>query len=62
MDKRAKGVLLLILLIPPWRLRTGPVIFSRSGETRQDNDLAALRGASVCAGSEAKFQDAWAKS
>jgi hypothetical protein len=29
--------------------------------TRQDNDLVALRGASVCAGFEAKFDRAWAK-
>ena len=29
--------------------------FSRSGETRQDNDLVALRSASVCAGFDAKF-------
>jgi hypothetical protein len=36
--------------------------FSRSGETRQDNDLVALRGASVCAGFEAKFDRAWARS
>ncbi len=36
-------------------LRTGSANFSRSGETRQDNDLVALRGASVCAGFEAKF-------
>ena len=28
-------------------LRTGSANFSRSGETRQDNDLVALRGASV---------------
>jgi hypothetical protein len=33
-------------------LRTG------SGETRQDKDLVALRGASVCAGFEAKFESA----
>ena len=42
-------------------LRTGSANFSRSGETRQDNDLVALRGASVCAGFEAKFDRAWAK-
>jgi hypothetical protein len=41
-------------------LRTGSAN-SRSGETRQDNDLVALRGASVCAGFEAKFDQAWAK-
>ena len=40
-------------------LRTGSANFSRSGETRQDNDLVALRGASVCAGFEAKFDHAW---
>jgi phosphatidylserine/phosphatidylglycerophosphate/cardiolipin synthase-like enzyme len=40
-------------------LRTGSANFSRSGETRQDNDLAALRGASVCAGFDAKFDRAW---
>jgi hypothetical protein len=34
-------------------LRTGPANFSRSGETRQDNNLAALRGESVCAGFDA---------
>jgi phosphatidylserine/phosphatidylglycerophosphate/cardiolipin synthase-like enzyme len=34
-------------------LRTGSANFSRSGETRQDNDLVALRGTSVCAGFEA---------
>jgi hypothetical protein len=36
-------------------LRTGSANFSRAGETRQDNDLLALRGESVCAGFEAKF-------
>ena len=36
-------------------LRTGSANFSRSGETRQDNDLVALRGESVCAG----FGRAW---
>jgi phosphatidylserine/phosphatidylglycerophosphate/cardiolipin synthase-like enzyme len=36
-------------------LRTGSANFSRSGETRQDNDLVALRGSSVCAGFDAKF-------
>ena len=35
--------------------------FSRSGEARQDNDLVALRGASVCAGFDAKFDRAWAR-
>src|SRR5271170_5096425 len=40
-------------------LRTGSANFSRSGETRQDNDLVALRGASVCAGFDAKFDRAW---
>jgi phosphatidylserine/phosphatidylglycerophosphate/cardiolipin synthase-like enzyme len=42
-------------------LRTGSANFSRSGETRQDNDLVALRGASVCAGFDAKFDRAWAR-
>jgi phosphatidylserine/phosphatidylglycerophosphate/cardiolipin synthase-like enzyme len=42
-------------------LRTGSANFSRSGETRQDNDLVALRGASVCAGFDAKFNRAWAR-
>ena len=40
-------------------LRTGSANFSRSGETRQDNDLVALRGSSVCAGFDAKFGRAW---
>ena len=40
-------------------LRTGSANFSRTGETRQDNDLVALRGAAVCAGFEAKFERAW---
>jgi phosphatidylserine/phosphatidylglycerophosphate/cardiolipin synthase-like enzyme len=31
-------------------LRTGSSNFSRSGKTRQDNDLVALRGAAVCRG------------
>jgi phosphatidylserine/phosphatidylglycerophosphate/cardiolipin synthase-like enzyme len=43
-------------------LRTGSANFSRSGETRQDNDLVALRGSSVCAGFDAKFAKAWGKS
>jgi phosphatidylserine/phosphatidylglycerophosphate/cardiolipin synthase-like enzyme len=43
-------------------LRTGSANFSRSGETRQDNDLVALRGASVCAGFDAKFDRAWVRS
>jgi phosphatidylserine/phosphatidylglycerophosphate/cardiolipin synthase-like enzyme len=43
-------------------LRTGSANFSRSGETRQDNDLVALRGASVCVGFEAKFDGAWGRS
>jgi phosphatidylserine/phosphatidylglycerophosphate/cardiolipin synthase-like enzyme len=42
-------------------LRTGSANFSRSGETRQDNDLVALRGESVCAGFDAKFDGAWGK-
>jgi hypothetical protein len=29
-------------------------MFSQSGETRLDNDLVALRGASVCTGSDEK--------
>jgi phosphatidylserine/phosphatidylglycerophosphate/cardiolipin synthase-like enzyme len=41
-------------------LRTGSANFSRSGETRQDNNLVALRGASVCAGFDAKFNRALA--
>jgi phosphatidylserine/phosphatidylglycerophosphate/cardiolipin synthase-like enzyme len=40
-------------------LRAGSANFSRSGEMRQDNDLVALRGASVCAGLDAKFDRAW---
>jgi hypothetical protein len=38
------------------------VNFSRSGETRQDNDLVALRGAFVCAGFDAKLDRTWARS
>jgi exodeoxyribonuclease V alpha subunit len=37
-------------------LRTGSANFSRSGETRQDNDLMALQGASVCARFDAKVR------
>jgi phosphatidylserine/phosphatidylglycerophosphate/cardiolipin synthase-like enzyme len=43
-------------------LRTGSANFSRSGETRQDNDLVALRGTAVCAGFDAKFDRAWSSS
>jgi phosphatidylserine/phosphatidylglycerophosphate/cardiolipin synthase-like enzyme len=43
-------------------LRTGSANFSRSGETRQDNDLVAVRGTSVCAGFDAKFDRPWARS
>jgi phosphatidylserine/phosphatidylglycerophosphate/cardiolipin synthase-like enzyme len=42
-------------------LRTGSANFSRSGETRQDNDLVAMRGESVCAGFDAKFEQAWGR-
>ena len=42
-------------------LRTGSANFSRSGETRQDNDLVVLRGATACAGFEAKFDRAWVR-
>jgi phosphatidylserine/phosphatidylglycerophosphate/cardiolipin synthase-like enzyme len=42
-------------------LRTGSANFSRAGETRQDNDLVASRGPSVCAGFDAKFDRAWGK-
>lgn len=42
-------------------LRTGSANFSRSGETRQDNDLVAMRGASVCSGFDAKFDRAWGR-
>jgi len=40
-------------------LRTGSANFSRSGETRQDNDLVILRGPGICAGFEAKFDQSW---
>jgi phosphatidylserine/phosphatidylglycerophosphate/cardiolipin synthase-like enzyme len=40
-------------------LRTGSANFSRSGETRQDNDLVLIRSATACAGFEAKFEKAW---
>jgi phosphatidylserine/phosphatidylglycerophosphate/cardiolipin synthase-like enzyme len=40
-------------------LRTRSANFSRSGATRQDNDLVALRGSSVCAAFDAKFGRAW---
>jgi phosphatidylserine/phosphatidylglycerophosphate/cardiolipin synthase-like enzyme len=43
-------------------LRTGSANFSRSGETRQDNDLLALRCVSVRAGFDAKFGRARARS
>jgi hypothetical protein len=39
-------------------LRTGSANFSRSRETRQDNDLVALRGEAICAGFDAKFERA----
>ena len=42
-------------------LRTGSVNFSWSGETRQDNDLAALRGPSVCVDLTLKFDRTWAR-
>lgn len=42
-------------------LRTGAANFSRSGETRQDNDLVILRGPKACAGFEAKFNTDWGK-
>jgi phosphatidylserine/phosphatidylglycerophosphate/cardiolipin synthase-like enzyme len=40
-------------------LRTGSANFSRSGEQRQDNDLALVRGRDPCAGFEAKFDKDW---
>jgi phosphatidylserine/phosphatidylglycerophosphate/cardiolipin synthase-like enzyme len=43
-------------------LRTGSASLSPSGETREDNDLVALRGASVCSGFDAKFDRAWSRS
>ena len=39
-------------------LGTGWANFSRSGETRRDNDLVPLRGAFVCAEFDAKFDRA----
>jgi phosphatidylserine/phosphatidylglycerophosphate/cardiolipin synthase-like enzyme len=53
---------LTVCIIDGRLLRTGSANFSRSGETRQDNDLVALRGASVCAGFDAKFDRARARS
>jgi PLD-like domain len=43
-------------------LRTSSASLSPSGETREDNDLVALRGASVCSGFDAKFDRAWTRS
>jgi len=43
-------------------LRTASANFRRSGETRQDNDLVALRGEPVCAGFDAKFDGSRARS
>ena len=43
-------------------LRAGSSSLSPLGETREDNDLVTLRGASVCSGFEAKFDRAWTKS
>jgi phosphatidylserine/phosphatidylglycerophosphate/cardiolipin synthase-like enzyme len=40
-------------------LRTGSANFSKSGETRQDNDLVVLRGDGVCDGFEQKFARVW---
>jgi phosphatidylserine/phosphatidylglycerophosphate/cardiolipin synthase-like enzyme len=42
-------------------LRTGSANFSRSGETRQDNDLVVLPGESVCVGFDVKFDRAWGR-
>jgi hypothetical protein len=43
--------------MPPIARHSGN--FSRLGETRQDNDLVALSGASVCAGFDGTFERAW---
>jgi phosphatidylserine/phosphatidylglycerophosphate/cardiolipin synthase-like enzyme len=40
-------------------LRSGSANFSRSGLTRQDNDLIILRQAGACDSFEAKFAKAW---
>jgi hypothetical protein len=43
-------------------MRTGSAHFPPvRRETRQDNDLVALRGESVCAGFDAKFDRAWGR-